>query len=76
MLDVIGLGQVLHVPIYKQGSIVTDQSLGDPEPYDDVLPNEVFHSCSSGLFQRDSIYPFCKILGGCQDPDMAIGWVL
>ena len=38
-----------------------------------MLLNEVYHNCSSGLFQRDSFYPFCKILDGCKDSDMAIG---
>ena len=66
--DAICLSQVLHVSVYEWGSIVTNQSLGGPEPCDDVLPNEVCHNCSSGLFQRDNFYPFCKILGGCQDP--------
>ena len=71
--DAICLRQVLHVSVYEWGSIVTNQSLGGPEPCDDVLPNEVCHNCSSGLFQRDNFYLFCKILGGCQDPYMAIG---
>ena len=58
MLDVIRLSQVFHILIYEQGSIIADQSLGDPKSCADVFPNEVCHSCSSGIFQRDSLYPF------------------
>ena len=65
MLDVICLNQVLHVFIYEQGPIVTNQSLGDPEPRNDVHSNEVCHGCPNGPFQRASFYPFCKVLGGC-----------
>ena len=68
VLDVIRLGQVPHILIYECGTIVTDQSPGDPKVCNDVFPNEVCHDCSSGLLQRDNLYPFCKILGGCQDP--------
>ena len=63
----------LHVFVYERGSIVTDQFPRDLEPCDDVFLNEVCHSCFSGLFQRDNLYPFCKILDGCYDPYMAIG---
>ena len=72
MLDVIRLGQVPHILIYECETIVTDQSPGDPKVCNDVFPNEVCHDCSSGLLQRDNLYPFCKILGGCQDPYMTI----
>ena len=64
MLDVICLDQVSHVLVYKRGPIVTDQFLGDLEPCNDMLSNEVCHGCPSGLFQRDSFYLFCKVLGG------------
>ena len=37
MLDVICLDQVPHVLVYERGPIVIDYSLGDPEPYNDVL---------------------------------------
>ena len=73
MLDVICLGHVLHILIYERGSIVADKSPGDLESCNDVFSNKVCHNCSSGLFQRDSLYPFCKILSGCQDPYIAIG---
>ena len=66
------LGQVPHILIYEWGTIVADQSLKDPKACNDVFSNEVCHGCSSGLFQRDSLYPFCKILDGCQGPYMAI----
>ena len=59
ILDVICFSQVLHVFVYEWGPIVSDQSLGDPEPCNDVFLNEVCHGCSSGLFQRDSFYQFC-----------------
>ena len=64
MLDVICLSQALHVFVYKRGPIVTDQSFGDPEPYNDVLSNEVCHGYPNGPFQRASFYLFCKVLGG------------
>ena len=32
MLDVICLSQPLHVFVYEGGPVVTNQSLGDPEP--------------------------------------------
>ena len=73
MLDVIRLSQVLHVFVYERGPIVTNQSLRDPECCNDVFSNEVCHGCSSGFFQRDSFYSFCKVLGGCQDPYVTIG---
>ena len=41
VFDVICLRQVLHVLIYKQGTIVADQPLGDPKLCDNVLMNEV-----------------------------------
>ena len=72
MLDVICLSQVPHVLIYEWGPIVTNQYLVDPKPCNDVLSNEVYHGCPSGLFQRDGLYPFRKILGGYQDPYMAV----
>ena len=64
MLDAIYLSQIFHILVYEWGLIVTNQFPGDPEPCNDVLPNEIRHSYSSGLFQRDSFYPFCKILSG------------
>ena len=73
MLDVVCLNQVLYVFIYERGPIVTNQPPGDPEPYDDVLSNEVCHGCSSGLFQRDSFHPLCEVLSGFQDPYVTIG---
>ena len=73
MLDEICFSQVLHVFVYERGPIVTDKSLGDPKPCNDVFSNEVYYSCSSGFFQRDSFYPFCKVLGGYQDPYITIG---
>ena len=50
MLDVICLSQVPHVLIYEWGSIVTNQYPMDPKPCNDVLSNEVYHGCPSGLF--------------------------
>ena len=41
MFDVICLRQVLHVLIYKQGTVVADQPTGDPKSCDNVLLNEV-----------------------------------
>ena len=41
VFDVICLRQVLHVLIYKRGTIVVDQPLGDPKLCDNVLMNEV-----------------------------------
>ena len=64
MLDAICLGQIFHILVYEWGPIVTYQFPGDPEPCNDVLSNEIYHNCSSGLFQKDSFYPFCKILSG------------
>ena len=58
--DAICLSQVLHVSVYEWGSIVTNQSLGGPEPCDDVLPNEVCHNCSSGLFKGITSTHFVK----------------
>ena len=46
---------------------------GGPKPCNDVFLNEVCHGCSNGLFQKDDLYLFCKILSGYQDPYMAIG---
>ena len=68
ILDVICFGQVLHVFVDERGPIVTDQPPGDLESCNDVLSNEVCHGYSSGPFQRDSFYPFCKVLSDCQDP--------
>ena len=73
MLDVVCLNQVLHVFVYERGPIVTDQSPGNLEPCNDMFSNEVCHRCSSGFFQKDSFYLFCKVLGGYQDPYVAIG---
>ena len=64
MLDVIRISQVLHVFVYEWGPIVIDQSLGDSESCNDVFSNEFCYGCSSGFFQRDSFYPFCKVLSG------------
>ena len=65
MLDVICLSQSLHVFVYEKGSVVTDQPPGDPKPCNDMFSNKVCYSCSSGIFQRDSLYPFNKVLSGC-----------
>ena len=73
MLDVIRLNQVLHVFVYERGPIVIDPSLRDPKLCNDVFSNEVCHDCSSGFFQRDSFYSFCKVLDGYQDPYVTIG---
>ena len=66
------LGQVIHILIYERDSIVDNQPPRDPEPCNNMFSNEVCHSYSSGLFQRDDLYPFCKALGDYQDPYMAI----
>ena len=50
MLDVIRFSQVLHVFVYEQGPIITDQPPRDHEPCNDVLLYEVCHGCSNGLF--------------------------
>ena len=63
MLDVICLSQVLHVFVYEWGSIVTDQSPGDPEPCDDVFPNEVCHSCLVAFFKGMASTHFVKYSG-------------
>ena len=65
MLDVICLSQPLHVFVYERGPVVIDQSLRDPKPCNDMFSNEVCYGCSSGFFQRDGLYPFCKVLCGC-----------
>ena len=65
MLDVIYLSQPLHVFVYEQDPMVVDQSPGDPKPCNDIFLNEVCYSRSDGFFQRDGLYPFCKILYGC-----------
>ena len=64
MLYVICLSQPLHVFVYERDPIVTNQSLGDPEPCNDMFSNEVCYGRSSGFFQKDGLYPFCKILCG------------
>ena len=51
MLDLIHLSQPLHVFVYEQGPIVTDQSPGDPEPCNDMFSNEVCYGRSSGFFK-------------------------
>ena len=41
-----------------------------------MLSNEVCNNYSNGLLQGDGFYPFSKILGGSEDPYVAIGgWV-
>jgi len=71
ILDIICLNQIPHDLVYESGPIVTNQTLGDLEPCNDVLSNEVCHDCPNGFFQRDDLYLFCK-LGGYHDPYMAI----
>ena len=41
VFNVICLRQVLHVLIYKRGTVVSDQPAGDPKSCNNVLPNEV-----------------------------------
>ena len=74
MLDLVVLQYFSNIFVNKRSTIIADDLVGNVKPCDDMLSDEIGHGYPGGFTKWNGFNPFCKILRGCQYPNVSAGW--
>lgn len=66
------IAQLMNLIILKRSPIICDNGLWDTVPVNDLVQKELGDHGTWYSGERHSLYPFGKILGGCDYEVMAI----